>query len=139
MKDVRIRFDGGGNTGFVLNEMVQDKRLFEQKYLINVATSKNTDAIFEDRGTNLLAAAIGGAIIDTSEATHAGAFAALDTLYFCTYEETPSVYESDIYVSDFILTPTYYDNIARSLSFTANFIFKDGTTTDSSFSIDFSE
>ena len=112
----------------MLNETVEDKECIMQKYLINSVTSKNTDKIFPERGTDLLKGAIGGAVIDAQAAMHLGNFAALDTLYFCSYEETPSIFDSDMYVNNFDLKPADYDGTTNTLSFFADFYFKDGTT-----------
>lgn len=135
MKDIRIKFDGNDGTCFILDKIVEDKSLFEQKYLINTATSQGTDKIYPQRGTNLLASAIGGTIVDWNASMHAGNFAATDTIYFCTYEEHPVVYNSDNYVNTFQLVPAVYDNATHTLYFRAVFSFKDGTSTKENFAI----
>lgn len=135
MKDVRIQFSGSPATCFDFTRAVEGKSLYEQKYLINTATSKNTDYIFPDRGTNLLRDAINGVMISNNEALHSGNFAALDTLYFCSYEEDPGVYNSDEYVQQYKLMPAFYDHYKRSISFRASFEFKDETSTSDDFKI----
>lgn len=129
MRDIRVQFDGESGTRILLNEAVEGKLLTQQKYLINVGTSKGTDKIFPQRGTNLVGGAISGGIIDSVSAEHLGNFAALDTLYFCAYEEHLAVYNSSEYVQDFSLKPTDYNNFTKTLLFTAEFKFKDRTET----------
>lgn len=131
MRDIRVQFDGESGTRILLNESVEGKMLMQQKYLINTGTSKGTDKIFPQRGTDLMAGAIGGSIIDSVAAEHLGNFAALDTLYFCSYEEHPDIYNGNTYVREFSLTPSDYNNFTRTLSFTAKFKFKDDTETAS--------
>lgn len=135
MKDIRIQFDGNDGTRLVLNQIVEGKSVFEQKYLINTATTQGSDKIYPERGTSFLQQAIGGTLIDWNSSIHTGNFAATDTIYFCSYEEHPDVYNSDIYVSSYQLIPALYDNTTRTLSFRAIFAFNDGTSTSEDFSI----
>ncbi len=135
MKDIRIKFEGSDGTQLVLDKTVEGKSLLEQKYLMNTATTQGTDKIYPNRGTKLLQQAIGGTIVDWNAAMHTGNFAAIDTSYFCTYEEHPAIYNSDIYVSNYQLVPAIYDNTTRTLSFRASFTFNDGTSTSNNFSI----
>lgn len=125
MRDIRIQFYGDKGTCFKLKEKVEGKQLYKQKYLINTATSKNTDKIFPDRGTNLLAQSLGGKVLSGSGAYHVGNFAATDTIYFCSYEEQASEFNSDQYVQSFTIYPKYYNNATNSLYFLATFLFKD--------------
>lgn len=134
-RDIRVSFNGSANTRLVLNEAVSGKNLYEQKYLINTATSNGTDRIYPDRGTNLLKSAIGGCMVDENETMHAGNFAALDTLFFCSYEEHRDVFESEEYVQEYNINLVKYDNDTHSLVFRAVLLFKDGTSTNDSFNI----
>lgn len=110
-----------------MDETVEGKMLLQQKYLINTATTMGSDRIYPGRGTELLAEAIGGTVIDQTAAAHIGNFAALNTLRFCTYEEHPDEYKKDTYVSNYDLKPIEYNNTNRVLSFEAKFTFRDGT------------
>lgn len=125
MRAIKIHYNGGDDTRILFREETSGKLLQIQKYLLNVATEKDTDPIFPDRGTDLLRTALGGALVspDTSD----DGFAAVDTLYFCNYEEYPEVFNSDDNVSFFALIPADYQHYKRSLSFAANFTFADGT------------
>lgn len=129
MRDLRIQFNGETGTRLLLNETVEGKRLLQQKYLINTATTAGSDRIYPNRGTTLLAKAIGGAIINEKEAAHLGNFASLDTLHFCTYEEHPDIYTQPGYVMQYDLEPLSYDNSTNILSFKAKFSFTDSTET----------
>lgn len=135
MRDIKIKFNAGNDTRLVLTEYVEGKELYQQKYLINTVTSKNSDPIFEDRGTDLLKTLISGAIVDAEQAVHTGNFASTDTEYFCTYEEHRAAYESDEYIDAYALEPVDYDNDNRVLTFQAIFDFKDGTQTDDTYNI----
>lgn len=135
MRDIKIKFNRGSDTRLVLNEAVEGKSLFQQKYLINTVTSKNSDPIFPERGTDLLKILISGAIVDAEQAIHTGNFASTDTEYFCTYEEHSDAYESTSYVDSYALEPVDYDNDRRVLTFQALFNFKDGTQTDETYNV----
>lgn len=137
MQDIRIQFYGEKGTCFKFKEKVEGKKLYKQKYLINTATSKNTDKIFPDRGTNMLAQAMGGIAMTQNGAYHIGNFAATDTIYFCSYEEIPSEYKSSSYVESYTLYPKYYNNATNSLYFLATFIFKDDETETEEMNLNF--
>jgi hypothetical protein len=126
MRAIKIKYNGGDDTRILFREETTGKLLQTQKYLLNVATEKNTDAIFPERGTDLLRTALGGALI-TNNGVRDG-FAAVDTLYFCNYEEAAEVFNSADNVIQFTLRPGNYRHATRQLSFAANFTFKDGTT-----------
>lgn len=129
MKDLKIKFDGAKGTTILLDEIVTGKLLSCQKYLVNTVTNKGTDIIFKDRGTTLFSSAIGGALIDSTATTHICNFAAIDTLYFCSYEEHADIFSSDEYISNYNLSVVDYDNDNRVLHLKATMIFKDNTQT----------
>lgn len=130
MRDLRIKFNGADGTRLLLDETVEGKLLLQQKYLINTVTTAGSDKIYPDRGTNLLAGAIGGAIIDSTSSMHLGNFAALNTIHFCSYEEHPSVFTQPGYVMQYDLEPLAYDKSTNVLSFKAKFTFNDDTATE---------
>lgn len=133
MRAIKIHYNGGNDTRILFREETSGKLLQTQKYLMNVATEQGSDPIFADRGTELLATALGGALISLD--TIDDGFAAVDTLYFCNYEEAPEVFESPDNVSFFALTPIEYHQATRSLSFAADFTFNDGTELNSTLEI----
>lgn len=127
MRAIRIQYAGNDRTRILWDQDTDGKLLMTQKYLMNVATDKDSDAIFEDRGTELLSAAIGGALL-WGDVGNEDDFAAVNTLYFCNYEESAAVYNSDDNVVQFSITAAAYDNNTISLSMAADFEFADGTT-----------
>lgn len=129
MRDLRVKFDGAVGTEIKLDEEVTGKLLTCQKYLINTVTNTGTDAIFPSRGTSLFKSAIGGVLIDATATIHTCNFAALDTLYFCSFEEHADIYSSEEYVQNYTLNVLDYDNEQRCLELQAIFEFKDGTQT----------
>lgn len=129
MRDIKVQFDGQNNTRLLLNESVEGKMLTQQKYLINVGTSIGTDKIYNDRGTEFLPRIVAGSIVDSNAAWHAGNFAAVATLYFCSYHEHPDIYKEDSYVQTFTIEPIDFNNKTQMLQFKAKFLFKDGTET----------
>ena len=129
MKDLRINFDGQDGTYIDLKDSVEGKRLYEQKFLVNLATSKNTDIVYEDRGTNLLVGAIGGVFISSISTQHLINFSTTDTLYFCSYEEHADIYESDEYINGLAIDTVSYNNSTNCLVIGVTFSFKDDTTT----------
>jgi hypothetical protein len=56
-------------------------------------------------------------------------FAAVDTVYFCNYEESKAMYESPDNVRAFTLTPTPAGSSLTEVCFIANFLFADQTET----------
>lgn len=133
MRAIRIQYDGNDNTRILWDKDTEGKLLMTQKYLMNVATDKSSDAIFPERGTNLMSQALGGAFLITPATT--GTFASVDTLYFCNYEESATVFDSNDNVSNFSLTSASYDNMTSSVDMAASFTFKDGTTYNTTLTI----
>jgi hypothetical protein len=127
MRAVAIDFTGGYTTCINFRREVSGKSLQEQKYLINVATKAGSDPVFPKRGTKLLDSAIGGALMSINGLTDG--FAAVDTVYFCNYEESKAMYESPDNVRAFTLTPTQVGSSLTEVCFTANFLFADQTET----------
>lgn len=127
MRAIAIDFTGGYTTRINFRREVSGKSLQEQKYLVNVATKAGSDPVFPRRGTKLLDSAIGGALMSINGLTDG--FAAVDTVYFCNYEESKAVYESSDNVVAFTLTPTSAGSSLAEVCFTANFLFADQTRT----------
>lgn len=127
MRAIAIDFTGGYTTRINFRREVSGKSLQEQKYLVNVATKAGSDPVFPRRGTKLLDSAIGGALMSINGLTDG--FAAVDTVYFCNYEESKAVYESPDNVIAFTLTPTSAGSSLAEVCFTANFLFADQTKT----------
>ena len=127
MRAVAIDFTGGYTTRINFRREVSGKSLQEQKYLINVATKAGSDPVFPKRGTKLLDSAIGGALMSINGLTDG--FAAVDTVYFCNYEESKAMYESPDNVRAFTLTPTQVGSSLTEVCFVANFLFADQTET----------
>lgn len=135
MRAINVVFNGGSGTFIDWTKAVGDRQCVEQKYLMNIATAKKSDPIFPARGTDLLTRAIGGAVVDSASAKTLGNFAATDTIYFCSWEETPEVYEADYYPTAAELSPTSYTNSGRTLNFELTLTFRDGTTTETTTAI----
>lgn len=127
MRAVAIDFTGGYTTRINFRREVSGKSLQEQKYLVNVATKAGSDPVFPKRGTKLLDSAIGGALMSINGLTDG--FAAVDTIYFCNYEESKVMFESSDNVIAFTLTPTSAGSSLSEVCFTANFLFADQTKT----------
>lgn len=134
MRAVKVDFRGV-DSKILWTQSTQDRSCVEQKYIMNVATDNGSDTIFPDRGTDLLASAIAGSVTDDSSADALGEFAATDTIYFCSWEEDPEVYDSDYYVEQVDILPVSYSNSGRTLNFRMVLNFRDGTSTDSTFTI----
>lgn len=134
MRAIAIKYNGGDDTRILFKQEVSGKLLQIQKYLMNAATEKDTDPIFAERGTDLIKTALAGSLVSTVNANDDG-FAGVDTLYFCNYEEAPIVYASGDNVINFVLSPMDYDASTTSLSFNAEFTFKDYTETSTNLTI----
>lgn len=133
MRAIAISYTGGYTTSIDFRKETTGKLLQEQKYLMNVATIKGSDPIFPARGTNLLTSAIGGALVSVNGLTDA--FAAVDTLYFCNYEESKEMYNSKDNISTFTLIPSAYTASANTVSFIASVTFKDQTSNSTTINI----
>lgn len=133
MRAVAIDFTGGYTTRINFRKEVTGKALQEQKYLINVATQLGSDPIFLSRGTDLLTTAIGGALVSIDGLTDG--FAAVDTVYFCNYEESKEMFDSGDNVQYFTLTPSSYEASINSVGFVAHFVFADQTETSTTVNI----
>lgn len=127
MRAVAIDFTGGYTTRINFRREVSGKSLQEQKYLVNVATKAGSDPVFPKRGTKLLDSAIGGALMSINGLTDG--FAAVDTIYFCNYEESKAMFESSDNVIAFTLIPTSAGSSLSEVCFTADFLFVDQTKT----------
>lgn len=125
MRAVAVDFTGGYTTRINFKREVTGKALQEQKYLVNVATNAGSDPIFPKRGTKLLDSAIGGALMSINGLTDG--FAAVDTVYFCNYEESKAMYESPDNVRVFTLTPSAVGSSMTEVCFKAHFLFADQT------------
>lgn len=133
MRSIKIKF-GGSNTSIDFLSEVSGKEAIKQKYLVNTLTTKDSDPIFKNRGTDLLATAIGGALITSNNITDG--FAAVDTLYFCNFEESKEVYSSGDNVVVYSLVPDYNYLTITSAVFNAEFEFADGSSSVVTFNVD---
>lgn len=133
MRAIAISYTGGYTTSIDFLHETSGKLLQEQKYLMNVATIKGSDPIFPDRGTNLLTSAIGGALVSVDGLTDA--FAAVDTLYFCNYEDSPEMFHSKDNIATFTLIPSAYTASANTVAFIASVTFKDQTSNSTNINI----
>lgn len=124
MKGIAVDLTGAYSTKINFTQKVEGKTLQIQKYMINVATTAGSDFIFPNRGTELLSSAIGGALVAVNNLSDG--YAGVDTLYFCNYEESKSVYDSDDNIVNFTLSPSAYNLDQRSVTFTASITFADG-------------
>ncbi|MCQ2172157.1 MAG: hypothetical protein MJZ17_05335 [Bacteroidales bacterium] len=127
MQDLAIRFNGDGDTVFDFDRMVEGKAAEEQRFLINVATSRNTVDLYEDKGTEMMEMALSGAVSDYNTAAHAGNFAALDTLLFIGAVSDDERMNSDDYVAEASISPMEYS--LGALHYTVQLTFNDGTST----------
>ena len=135
MKDVRIRFNGENDTVFDWNSPVEGKDMYAQKCLLNLATERGSDPLYADRGTDLHKAAIGGSLLSDNAIAHAGNFAALSTVMFVNGEDYAAVSGSPDLVHNCNMQPDLLDKNSSTLVFKVSFRFKDGTETNSDFTV----
>lgn len=129
MKDLKIILNGDKTT-IDLNAITEDKNLYEQKVLVNMATSKGSDYIYEDRGTDLLRDAIYGKVYSQSGTVHIGNFAALDTIFFIRSTDPEELDGSDFTVNDINVTGISYVNATHTLNLSVQVIYADDTQTE---------
>jgi len=77
-----ILFHPDGMVELLTGGTVSDFKATVQRTLVNFLLPQGEDALFPQRGTDLLARALGGSLLDIRAAEHAGNFAASDTLFF---------------------------------------------------------
>lgn len=128
-RDVAIRFNGAVDTVFDFSRAVEGKAAEEQRYLINLATSVGTDGIYPDKGTELLEQSMGGLIVDYNGASHLGNFASLDTRLFMEDLGPEERIDSDDAIYGVSVSPVSYGQDTRTLHYTVQFTFNDGTET----------
>lgn len=129
MKDIKIIFGGENGAALDLGNAVENKKVTEQQCLVNLATELGSDPLFPDKGTNLLRTAAAGGVVTAADATHAGNFAALNTLYFVVGQSFASSSSS----SGILLANVDLEAISVSgtvLTYTVTLSFTDGTRTD---------
>lgn len=129
MKDLKIILKGDDST-IDLNSIVEDKMLYEQKALVNMVTTKGSDPVFEDRGTDLLIDAIRGKAYSRSGIIHIGNFAALDTIYFIHSTDPEEIAEAEYTIDDINVTGIAYNNTDNVLNLSVQIIYTDGTSTE---------
>lgn len=129
MKGIRLHMNGDADTLFDFRSPVEGKEHYSQKMLVNLATEKGSDPIFEERGTDILAEAIGGVIIDTATAKHLGNFAALDSVIFVTGGAYSDLKSDEEAVKDMVVdcsvTIRDVDTLNQTASFDVEFIHGD--------------
>lgn len=77
-----ILFHKDGAIELLTDGRVSGFQATVQRALVNLLVVQEKDPIFPDRGTDLLARALGGSLLNIRAAEHAGNFAASDTLHF---------------------------------------------------------
>ena len=82
MKGLLVTLAGVGGSRIHLDSAVEGRDSHIQNALVTVGTFLGSDPIFPDRGTELLDAAVRGALIDQASRRHYCNFAALDVLFF---------------------------------------------------------
>lgn len=81
-RSTELTFHPDGLVSLDVNKEVSGALAVCQNALVNLLEIQGQDAIFPERGTDLLERALGGSILDRRTADHAGNFAASDTLFF---------------------------------------------------------
>jgi len=114
MKSLKITFNESGAI-IELDQTVEALGAEVQNGLVNVATSMGSDKIYPDRGTNLLAEATKGAIIDINSARHSANFAALNTTLFIRNTLPASMTNSNDRIIRMKLSTTEFDGLKLNL------------------------
>lgn len=131
MRGIKLHMNGDRDTLFDFREPVEGKKHYTQKMFVNLATEQGSDPLYPDRGTTLLAGAIGGVIVDTAAAAHLSNFAALDTVVFVNGGAYPDLRENqqevDDSVADINITLKDVDVLQQRVSFDVSFIHGDIT------------
>lgn len=123
MRGLRLTFSQEGPIS-LNGDAVTDLECIQQNALVNIGTSKGSDAIFPDKGTDLFKAAVGGVIYDIQSAQHAANFAALDTVTFLRDHEYASQSQSTLETLQLNLRVI---EVGR-LQFQASMVFSNGVT-----------
>lgn len=89
MRGIKILFQDGGPV-FDLENPVKDFDATVQNALVNTGTRLNSDAVYPDRGTELMKDAAAGRMVNLTSANHMANFAALRTLAFIQKTEKQS-------------------------------------------------
>lgn len=124
MKGLKIDMSQENGPVFELESKVEGANTTVQNALINIATTLGADPIFPERGTQLLAQALQGRLVNLQAAQVASNFAAIDTTFFLAETEistSPSERIQRIGLSPIVFT-------LNNLQINAEFDMEDGTT-----------
>jgi hypothetical protein len=121
MKGIRLDLEQSG-AKFNFDEPIEDFSALIQNCLVNVGTSKDTDRVFEEKGTDLLKDAVSGLLVDPGGIAGSAQFASVDTLFFIR-DNTPDGF--DVFVDEIRLVPVDFD--INNLQIETKFISSDGT------------
>lgn len=126
MKDIKLNMQGERNTFIDLNKSVQDHDALAQSCLMLSVTVKGSDALFEDKGTDLIAGTTNINIINNNYQSHLSNYAALSILNFLNNRAN---YNGDIRVSDVDMDLINQSLNQESIKFYQIVYFSDGTQT----------
>ena len=90
MKGLKLTFTDAGLIEFTA-EAVEGLACVRQNAMVVIGTSKGSDAIYPDKGTDLLRSSVRGVAHDVQSAQHVANFAALDVSTFVREHEYPSM------------------------------------------------
>lgn len=101
MKGLAIDFSPGG-PGILLDAYVEGFNTTAQNAMVNLGTDLGSDPMWPERGTNIMRAALQGAVINFTSARHVANFAALSSKTFLISTEDARVTEL---LEDLTLSP----------------------------------
>ncbi len=77
-----ILFHTDGSIELLPDSLVVDFKSTVQRSLVNCLITEGSDKIFPRRGVDLFVRAVGGSLLNSRAAQHAGNYASSDTLFF---------------------------------------------------------
>lgn len=126
MRDIAIDFKG--MCSLDPGREVVDRNATGQKCLVVALTVRGTDALYPDKGTDLVADFVGVNIVDAETSVHMLNFAALDALYFINATDglEPDAYEG---LAEYDLDVMSYDARTATAAIASTVHYPDGSQT----------
>ena len=96
IKGIKLDFTADG-VRILTDDTVEDFNALVQNCLVNIATTKGTDRIFPEKGTDLLKDGVVGLLTSTGAVVASSTFASVNTLFFIRetdYDDTEESIEN---------------------------------------------
>lgn len=127
LRDLKIVMDGKDNTYIDLESEVSDKSTILQSSMILAVTKQNSDTLFKQKGTSIVAGLLNNNVLNKAYSQHTCNFASLDIYNFL--QDNMFVLDNDITVSGIEMSVLSYNPFQSTVQLEQIVKFSDGTQT----------